>query len=39
MELLGALEAERLTEQKWKQYCWIPCRETKSTENESKVQS
>ena len=23
--LLGALEAEKLTKQKWKQYCGTPC--------------
>ena len=25
MELLGALEAKKLTKQKWKQYCGTPC--------------
>ena len=25
MDLLGALEAEKLTKQKWKQYCGTPC--------------
>ena len=25
MELLGALEAEKLTKGKWKQYCGTPC--------------
>ena len=26
MKLLSALEAEKLTKQKWKQYCGTPCR-------------
>ena len=26
MELLDALEAEKLIKQKWKQYCGTPCR-------------
>ena len=25
MELLGALEAKKLTKEKWKQYCGTPC--------------
>ena len=25
MEFLGALEAEKLTKQKWEQYCGTPC--------------
>ena len=25
MEFLGALEAEKLTKEKWKQYCGTPC--------------
>ena len=25
MEYLGALEAEKLTKQKWEQYCGTPC--------------
>ena len=25
MEFLGALEAEKLTKQKWAQYCGTPC--------------
>ena len=28
MELLGALQAKKLTKEKWKQYCGTPCATT-----------
>ena len=28
MEFQGALEAEKLTKQKWEQYCETPCKKT-----------
>ena len=31
MELLGALEAKKLTKQKWKQYCGTPCMNPKDS--------
>ena len=33
MELLGALEAKKLTKQNWKQYCGTPCMNPKDSAN------
>ena len=37
MEFLGALEADKLTKQKWEQYCGTPCRIIKTEDYSPKV--
>ena len=33
VEFLGALEAEKLTKQKWEQYCGTPCKKQRIYES------